>query len=73
MAPSSPPTSPVIKTLDFDANRNVRSHASGHRSLLDDDISLMSEVADGIIARDRKIMRTHVLRIFSFICAVLSW
>jgi hypothetical protein len=33
----------------------------------------MSEVADGIIARDRKRMQAHVMRIFSFVCAVLSW
>jgi hypothetical protein len=73
MAPGSPPASPVIKTLDFDANRTVRSHASGHRSLLDDDVSLMSELADAIIARDRKRMQAQVTRIFSFVCAVLSW
>jgi hypothetical protein len=73
MAPSSPPASPVIKTLDFDANRSARSRASGHRSLLDDDVSLMSEVAEGIIERDRKRIRAHFIRICSFICAVLSW
>jgi hypothetical protein len=73
MAPTSPPLPPVIKTLDFDANRTWRSHASGHRSLLDDDVNLMSEVAEGIIARDRQRMQAHVTRVFSFVCAVLSW
>lgn len=73
MAPNSPPTSPVIKTLDFDANRTAQSHAPGHRSLLDDDVSLMSEVAEGIIARDRQWIRTQFIRTCSFICAVLSW
>ena len=73
MAPSSLPASPVIKTLDFDANRTARSHASGHRSLLDDDVSLMSEVAEGIIARDRQLIRAQFIRTCSFICAVLSW
>jgi hypothetical protein len=73
MAPSSPPASPVIKTLDFDANRTARSHTPGHRSLLDDDVSLMSEVAEGIIERDRQWIRTQFIRTCSFICAVLSW
>jgi hypothetical protein len=41
--------------------------------LLDGDVSLMSEVAEGILARDRKRMRAYVIRIVSFICAVLSW
>lgn len=73
MAPSSLPASPVIKTLDFDANRTAQSHTSGHRSLLDDDVSLMSEVAEGIIARDRQWIRAQFIRTCSFICAVLSW
>jgi len=73
MAPSSLPASPVIKTLDFDANRTAQPHASGHRSLLDDDVSLMSEVAEGIIARDRQLIRAQFIRTCSFICAVLSW
>jgi hypothetical protein len=73
MAPSSLPASPVIKTLDFDANRIAQPHASGHRSLLDDDVSLMSEVAEGIIARDRQLIRAQFIRTCSFICAVLSW
>jgi hypothetical protein len=73
MAPNSPPTSPVIKTLDFDANRTAQSHPPGHRSLLDDDVSLMSEVAEGIIARDRQWIQTQFIRTCSFICAVLSW
>ena len=73
MAPSSPPASPVIKTLDFDVNRTARSHTPGHRSLLNDDVSLMSEVAEGIMARDREWIRAQFIRTCSFICAVLSW
>jgi hypothetical protein len=41
--------------------------------LLDDDVSLMSELADGIIQRDRTRMRREVIRTVGFICAVLSW
>lgn len=44
-----------------------------HRSLLDDDVDLMSEVAEGILERDRQRMRREVLRWMSFVCAVLSW
>ena len=69
----SPPAYQHIRSLDFDANQTVRSHDSGHRSLLDDDVDFMAEVADGIIERDRERMRREVLRVISFICAVLSW
>lgn len=72
MAPSSPPPNNRIRTLDFVANRTVRSHDS-QRSLLDDDVDFMGEVAEGIIQRDRQRMRNEVVRIISFICAVLSW
>lgn len=68
----SPSNGPQIRSLDFDANRSVRSQES-HRSLLDDDVDFMSEVASGIIERDRRRMRTEVMRVVSFICAVLSW
>ncbi|KPI38257.1 putative transporter mch1 [Cyphellophora attinorum] len=71
MSPSSPPAAGNIRSLDFDANHSVRSRES-QRSLLDDDVDFMDEVATGIIERDRKRMRTEVLRIVSFTCAVLS-
>ena len=73
MAPKSPSKSPRIDALDFDANRTVRSHAPNHRSLLDDDVSLMSEIAEGILERDRQSMRREVIRVGSFACAILSW
>ena len=72
MAPSSPPPNDRIRTLDFDANRTVRSRDS-QRSLLDDDVDFMGEVAEGIIERDRQRMRNAVVRVISFVCAVLSW
>ncbi len=65
-----------IGRLDFDANRGtVRSNASRDtgRSLLDDDVDFMSEVAEGILERDRQRMRREVIRTLSFVCAVLSW
>ena len=71
--PPSTRSSARIDALDFDANRTIRSQTSGHRSLLDEDVSLMSEVADGIIERDRTRMRREVIRAGSFVSAVLSW
>ena len=72
MAPTSRPPDDTIRSLDFDANRTVRSQDS-HRSLLDDDVDFMGEVAEGIIQRDRQRMRNEFIRVLSFICAVLSW
>jgi hypothetical protein len=69
-----------IDRLDFDANRNrkhgtIRSHASRDtgRSLLDEDVDFMDEVAEGMLERDRQRMRREVMRSLSFVCAVLSW
>lgn len=62
-----------IDAREFDPRRSVRSHASQNRSLLDDDVSFMNEVAQGIINRDRRRMRLQVIRIGSFIVAVLCW
>src|SRR5271170_6914028 len=73
MPRTPPPARATIERLDFDPSHAVSSRALGHRSLLDDDVSLMSELADGIIERDRTRMRREVMRTVSFICAVLSW
>lgn len=64
-----------IDTREYSAHSTVRSHMSqeSHGSLLDDDVDLMSEVAEGIIERDRRRMRREVLRWLSFVCAVLCW
>jgi hypothetical protein len=73
---------PQIDRLDFDANRNrsrkngtVRSQASRDtgRSLLDEHVDFMDEVAEGMLERDRQRMRREVMRSLSFVCAVLSW
>ncbi|RMZ85662.1 hypothetical protein DV737_g652, partial [Chaetothyriales sp. CBS 132003] len=66
----APPDS-RIDSLDFDANATVRS-ARSHRSLLDDDVDLMDELAQSIIERDRRRMQREVLRSVSFICALLN-
>lgn len=84
MSNSSDPRQPTIDRLDFDTNRGTvrsnRSRASGRsggqrseRSLLDDDVDFMDEVAYGILDRDRKRMRREVIRTVSLVCAVLSW
>ena len=63
---------PHIGRLDFDANRGtVRSKVG--RSLLDENVDFMSEVAEGILERDRRRMQREVTRTLSFVCAVLSW
>lgn len=69
-------TTTQIDRLDFDANRDtIRSNSSREagRSLLDDDVDFMGEVAQGIVERDRQRMRREVIRSLSFVCAVSSW
>lgn len=64
-----------IDAREYSGSSTMRSHMSqeSHRSLLDDDIDFMSEVADGILERDRQRIQRVVLRWLSFICAVLCW
>ncbi|KAK5078093.1 putative monocarboxylate transporter mch1 [Lithohypha guttulata] len=71
MPPHPPPSEQQIDAREFDPQRSVRSHTSHDRSLLDDDVSFMNEVAQGIIDRDRRRMRRQVTRIASFTVAVL--
>lgn len=66
-----------IDKLDFDSHRkpapsNDGSEHSGPH-LLDDDESLLSDVVDGIIERDRRSMRRAVTRYLSFACAIFNW
>ena len=68
-----------IDKLDFDDNRIPRrsniegSDTSKPSGLLDDDESLLSDVVEGVIERDRKRMQGVVLRYTSFVVAVLNW
>ena len=67
-----------IDTLDFDSHRKAPSANGGSRSpsrhgLLRDDDSLLSDVVDGIIERDRQKMRRLVTKYLSFASAILSW
>ena len=78
---SSRPATPHIDKLDFDSNRRPPgSHDSLHASgpsgpsghLLRDDESFFSNIVDGIVERDRRKMRRHVLKYASFASAILS-
>ena len=67
-----------IDKLDFDKNRkapstNGGSGASSPHGLLRDDESLLSNVVDGIIGRDRRKMRRQVTKYLSFASAIISW
>lgn len=73
MAPQSPPNESHIDTREFDPNKNAPSQALHFRNLLSDDGRLMSEVAQDIIDRDRRLMRREVTRVASFVAAVLCW
>ena len=75
---SSRPATPHIDKLDFDTHRRPpTSHDSLHSSgpsghLLRDDESFFSNIVDGVIERDRRQMRRHVLKYASFASAILS-
>lgn len=75
---SSRPSNPHIDKLDFDSHRRPpTSHDSLQSSrpaglLLRDDESFFSNIVDGVIERDRKKMRRHVLKYASFASAILS-
>lgn len=67
-----------IDKLDFDSHRKPASTydgsgASSPQGLLRDDESLLSNVVDGIIERDRWKMKREVVKYLSFACAILSW
>lgn len=59
-----------IDAREFDSNH---TQTSRDRNLLDDDVSFMNEVAQGIIDRDRRRMRREFTRTVSFIVAVMCW
>lgn len=68
-----------IDKLDFDENRKKPSSAhngseqSGPSGLLRDDDSLLSDVVDGVIERDRRKMKRLVAKYLSFACAIVNW
>lgn len=64
-----------IYKLDFDENRRPPSTADGSDpgGLLRDDESLLSNVIDGVIERDRRKMRRQMAKSLSFVSAILSW
>lgn len=68
-----------IDKLDFDEHRKKPSstHNGSEQSepsgfLMDSD-SLLSDVVDGVIERDRRKMKRMVAKYLSFACAILSW
>ncbi|KAL9583862.1 MAG: hypothetical protein Q9212_002460 [Teloschistes hypoglaucus] len=72
---SSRSSSNRIDKLDFDDNRRPAStttDGSDPGGLLRDDESLLSNVIDGVIERDRRKMRRQLAKSLSFISAILS-
>jgi hypothetical protein len=68
----------IVDALDFDQNRKKnhsadRSEPSSPQSLLRDTESLLSNVVDGIIQKDREKMKRQVRRYLSYGSAILSW
>ena len=67
-----------VDALDFDSHRKLPSTANGSgasspHGLLRDDESLLSNVVEGIIERDRRKMKRQVTKYLSFASAILSW
>lgn len=64
-----------IDKLDFDDNRHPSSapNESDPAGLLRDDESLLSNVVDGVIERDRQRLRHRAVKYLSFVSAILSW
>ncbi|KAL8693718.1 MAG: hypothetical protein Q9218_001519 [Villophora microphyllina] len=75
MSSRSPSRSPNgIDKLDFDDNRRPPSTTDGSDAggLLRDDESLLSNIVDGVIERDRRKMRRQLTKYLSFVSAILS-
>lgn len=70
MTSQNAPGERQIDAREFDSSR---SQSLCDRSLLDDDVSFMNEVAQGIIDRDRRRMRREFVRVTSFVVAVMCW
>lgn len=73
----------TIDKLDFDHHRkppppsqgshHEGSHHEGSGGLLRDDESLLSNILDGVIERDRRKLRRNIIKYASFLCAILCW
>ena len=66
-----------VEALDFDRNRkpvrsNNTSRSSTPQGLLRDDESLLSNVVDGIVDKDRRRMAKQTLRYLSYASGILS-
>lgn len=72
--PSRSSSANGIDKRDFDDNRHPSSTVDGSDTggLLADDESLLSDVVEGIIERDRRRMRRQVTKYLSFVSAILS-
>ena len=66
-----------IDKLGFDGNRQppstTRTEGSDPGGILRDDESLLSNVVEGVIERDRRKMRRQMIKYPSFVSAILSW
>lgn len=67
-----------IDKLDFEEHRKPAStdgdsDLASPDGLLRDDESLLSNVVDGVIERDRRKLRRTVVKYSSFACAIVSW
>lgn len=71
-------SSVTIDKLDFDHHRkppppSEGSDLSGPGGLLRDDESLLSNILDGVIERDRRKLRRNIIKYTSFVSAILCW
>lgn len=68
----------TIDKLDFDHHRKPPppsdgSDHSGPGGLLRDDESLLSNILDGVIERDRRKLRQNIIKYGSFVGSMLCW
>lgn len=68
----------TIDKLDFDHHRkppppSQDSDHEGPGGLLRDDESLLSNILDGVIERDRRKLRRNIIKYASYLCSILCW
>ncbi|KAI4119423.1 MAG: hypothetical protein LQ345_000669 [Seirophora villosa] len=73
--PSRSSSANAIDKRDFDDNRRPppTTDASDTAGPLADNESLLSDVVEGIIERDRRRMRRYITKYLSLVSAILSW